>query len=74
MVPVMGSLSVLGAFLVLFTGYLILIIKNRINSHFGFQLDYSLLFRINLLKWMIIQDQIEEIKEVADKPVITKVS
>ena len=29
MVPVMGSLSVLGAFLVLFTGYLILIIKNR---------------------------------------------
>jgi len=35
-------------------------IKNRINSHFGFKLDYSLLFRVNLLKWMIIQDQIKE--------------
>ena len=35
-------------------------IKNTINSYFGFKLDYSLLFRINLLKWMIIQNQIEE--------------
>ena len=55
-------------------------IKNRINSHFGFQLDYSLLFRINLLKWMIIQDQIEEknsskIKKAKEKqsPVYLKI-
>ena len=35
-------------------------IKYRIDSHFGFKLDYSLLFSINLMKWMIIQDQIDE--------------
>ena len=35
-------------------------IKNKINTYFGFKLDYSLLFRINLMKWMIIQDQVGE--------------
>ena len=35
-------------------------IKNRIDSHFGFKLDYSLLLSINLMKRMIIEDQIEE--------------
>jgi ubiquinone/menaquinone biosynthesis C-methylase UbiE len=35
-------------------------IKNQINLHFGFELDYLLLIRVNLLKWMIIQDQIRE--------------
>ena len=36
------------------------LLKNQINSYFGFKLDYSLLFRINLMKWMIIQDQVGE--------------
>ncbi|QLH10207.1 class I SAM-dependent methyltransferase [Nitrosarchaeum sp. AC2] len=35
-------------------------IKNQINLHFGFKLNYTLLMRINLLKWMIIQEQIRE--------------
>lgn len=28
-------------------------IKNKINAHFGFKLNYTLLLRINLMKWMI---------------------
>jgi len=34
--------------------------KNKINLHFGFKLDFILLLRINLMKWMIIQKQINE--------------
>ena len=35
-------------------------VKFKINSHFGFKLDFILLLRINLMKWMIIQEQIKE--------------
>lgn len=35
-------------------------IKNQIDAYFGFELDYILLMRVNLMKWMIIQDQIRE--------------
>jgi len=35
-------------------------IKNKIDLYFGFNLDYILLLRVNLLKWMIIQEQIRE--------------
>jgi aminoglycoside phosphotransferase (APT) family kinase protein len=35
-------------------------IKNKVNRHFGFKLNYMLLMRINLMKWMIIQEQIRE--------------
>lgn len=35
-------------------------IKNKIDLHFGFKLDFILLLRVNLMKWMIIQEQIRE--------------
>lgn len=35
-------------------------IKNRINLHFGFQVDYILLLQINLMKWMILEEQLQE--------------
>ena len=45
-------------------------IKNQINVHFGFKLDYLLLMRVNLLKWMIIQDQIREKSLGGGKPIL----
>ena len=36
------------------------LLKNQINSCFGFKLDFILLLRINLMKWMIIEKQIDE--------------
>jgi len=35
-------------------------VKIKINSHFGFNLNFILLLRINLMKQMIIQEQIKE--------------
>ena len=35
-------------------------IKNRINSHFGYKLDYILLFKIYLIKWIIREEQLQE--------------
>ena len=39
---------------------LINLIKNKINLHFGFKIDYILLLKIYLIKWMIIQKQTKE--------------
>ena len=39
---------------------MIKLIENKINSHFGFKLDFILLLKIYLIKWMIIQKQIKE--------------
>jgi len=35
-------------------------IKNKINLHFGFKLDFILLLRVYLMKWLVVQKQIQE--------------
>jgi ubiquinone/menaquinone biosynthesis C-methylase UbiE len=43
-------------------------LKKEINSHFGFKVDFNLLLQINLIKWMIIQEQISVKIELDFKP------